>query len=91
MCVCHTCDNRKCVNPEHLWLGTRNDNIQDMHNKGRAIKATPENNGGAKVDWNTVLRIRAMHGKYPQQDIAKAVGLSRWQIRRITKGISWKL
>lgn len=36
MCICHACDNPECTNPDHLWLGTYRDNVQDCIQKGRA-------------------------------------------------------
>lgn len=66
LCVCHQCDNRKCINPEHLWLGTHKDNNQDCIKKGRQAvgdKKNPrrgEKNPHAKLTDEKVKEIRKL-------------------------------
>jgi len=61
--VCHKCDNRKCINPDHLFLGTAKDNMQDAKNKGRLdhvklFAPKGEKNGSSKLNDEKVREIR---------------------------------
>lgn len=58
--ILHKCDNRRCVNPEHLFLGDFDENMADMVNKGR--QARGERNYHAKLTENQVREIRSLKG-----------------------------
>ena len=98
MFVCHKCDNRLCVNPEHLFLGTHKDNMKDMANKGRrssnpipkdsihiSIRGTkhPKN----KLSEQQVLCIFKDIRK--QKDIAKEYGITQEQVSSIKCLKTW--
>lgn len=57
-CVCHTCDTRPCIRPDHLWLGSPAENTHDMMAKGRGAYQASELNGQAKFGWAEVDEIR---------------------------------
>lgn len=91
-CVLHKCDNRKCVKPEHLWIGTQSENVRDMMHKGRGKKASSENNGGAKLTWEQVDKIRELRKSKSiyHKDLAEMFNVHESTIERIILKKSWK-
>jgi hypothetical protein len=80
-CVCHTCDNPPCINPEHLFLGTHDDNMEDMAKKGRAYKTYAEKSGVCKLSKDQIKAIRSDPRK--QIEIAEEYGLSKSHVSMI--------
>lgn len=91
MFACHTCDNRSCVNPKHIFIGTAKDNTRDMFSKGRAIQLR-ERHWNAKLTESDVLQIRDMwrSGLYTQSQIAKRFGVDRAHISGLVNNKYWK-
>ncbi len=87
MCVLHRCDNRACVNPDHLFIGTNDDNVADRVRKGRSMSMPGEDNPGAKVTRKLVLKIRA--DSRSCRSMAREYGLSHVQIAKIKGRRAW--
>jgi hypothetical protein len=83
--ACHKCDNPPCVNPAHLFDGTRKDNMQDCASKGRLV--LPGLKGihapGAKLTEDDVFHIRTLYPFCRPQELAKAFGVSRGHVVNI--------
>jgi hypothetical protein len=92
MSVCHSCDNRLCCNPKHLFLGTYEDNNHDRHKKGRDGSAKGEAHGAAKLNNEKVLEIRYLLqlSSLSRTEIAKLYSVSKSTINRISTGEGWK-
>ncbi len=87
MLICHACDNPKCVNPDHLFQGTAQENMTDMVQKGRSLKG--ERHHKAKLNLEEVKEIRSRSNE-PRVKLAKEFNVSDCTIRDIVKRRSWK-
>ncbi len=96
--VCHTCDNRRCVNPDHLFAGTRADNMQDAKRKGRLSRGekhtmailTGKRVGAAKLSREDVLVIaRRLEAGHRPSAIAPHYGVTPPTITLLRRGITW--
>ena len=86
LCVCHSCDNPACVNPDHLWLGTQAANQWDRKRKNR--QALGEKNGRAKLTVRQVRDILA-RPKRSHTSLARLYGVSPSTIDAIFAGRHW--
>lgn len=85
--VLHKCDQPNCVNPEHLFLGTHQDNMADLRAKGRAYGAKGEANYGAKLTEEQVMAVMA--DPRSCAEISAQYGVTGAMVDKIRNGKSW--
>lgn len=85
--VCHTCDNPPCVNPKHLFLGTRADNHGDMCAKNRQTKPKGETNAAHKLTDDEVRFIRKT--ALGPTALAEMFGVHRSTIHNVRSRQTW--
>ncbi len=88
-CICHTCDNRICCNPSHLFVGSNKDNSYDMIKKQR--QARGESQGLSRLTADNVIYIRDMYSKgISMYALAKQLTVNKGTISAVIKRKTWK-
>lgn len=89
MLVLHRCDNPVCVRPDHLVLGTHQDNMRDRARKRR--QARGEQHGRAKLSWRDVATIRRLHARRHStvSELARKYGVSKSAIQKVVNRETW--
>lgn len=89
LCVLHSCDNPPCCNPKHLHDGTRQQNSREAVERQRLRQGSKH--PGAKLDEATVARMRQERAAGRSwSTLAAMFGLSRWGVRAVVAGVSWR-
>lgn len=88
--VCHKCDIKNCVNPDHLFIGTAKDNKQDHIKKGLAVfpRGTKQPHAQLNEEKVSKIKLKLKNGER-QVDIAKEYGVKRNVIYDIKRGKNW--
>jgi hypothetical protein len=91
--VMHTCDNPRCVNPQHLRVATQRENVLDMHRKGRAASNVirGDRHGSTKISDHDVTAMKQLWSRrhqtaVTQQQLAQRYGITQAQVSRILNG-----
>jgi len=87
ICALHKCDVRPCVNPTHLWSGSRYQNARDMVSKNRSTRG--ERHGASKLTSHNVREIRRLRGVETQRKLADRFGVAQSTIASVQSGTAW--
>lgn len=88
--VMHACDNPACVNPQHLSLGTHQENMDDRHIKGRDAKVFGPENAQSKLTEDDVVKIRYWYSLgIVLEDLANYFGISTVAASRVVRRETW--
>jgi len=90
--VLHKCDNRKCCNPNHFFLGTYSDNQKDAYKKKRRAQPKGVLHANAKLTSKEVQKIKQQYINkwFTQAELAKDYGVSQTAISKIVRGETYK-